>query len=120
MANINSISTHKGYYKGRSRTEHDFIHNYIQLDLYSGSGLLLVVLSDNFRPPITIQNERKKQTFETYVFTFDIVPLVLEETCFVGHTFKYKWKTKKKAQSRKCNAEMRKGNTCKGPSNKRI
>jgi hypothetical protein len=50
----------------------------------------------------------------THAFTIDIVPLVLEKTCFARHTFKYKWKinkTKQKAQSKKRNAEMRKGNT---------
>ena len=42
----------------------------------------------------------------THAFTFDIVPLVLEETYFAGHTFEYKWKTKQKAQFGKRNAEM--------------
>ena len=81
---------------------------------------MLAVLNDHIRPPINIQNRRNKQTFGTYTFTINLVPLVLEETCFAGHTFEYKWKTKQKAQSRKCNAEMRKGNTCKGPSNHQI
>ena len=70
---------------------------------------VLAVLNNEFRLPITIQNGRNKQTFDTYAFNVDIVPLVLEEICFAGHTFEYKWKTKKKAQFRKRNAEMRKG-----------
>ena len=55
---------------------------------------LLVVTNDNTRPPIIIQNRRNKQSFDIYAFTIDIVPLVLEKTCFVGYTFKYKWKNK--------------------------
>jgi hypothetical protein len=82
--------------------------------------LLLAIINDQIRSPIKVQNGRKKQTFDTYAYTCDIVPLVLAETCFAGHTFEYKWKTKQKAQSKKCNAEMRKGNTCKGPSNHQI
>ena len=58
-------------------------------------GDLLVVTNDNIRPPIIIQNKRNKQSFDTYAFTIDIVPLVLEKTCFAGHTFKYKWKINK-------------------------
>ena len=46
---------------------------------------------------------------DTYAFTVNLVPLVLEETCFAGHTFEYKWKTKKKVQFKKRNVEMRKG-----------
>jgi len=77
-------------------------------------GDLFVVLDDNIRPPIKIQNRRNKQTFNKYAFTIDIVPLVLEKTCFVGHIVEYKWKiskTKQKVQSRKRNAEMLKRNT---------
>ena len=55
--------------------------------------------------PIIVQNRRKKQYFDTYAFTIDIVPLVLEKTCFAGHTFEYKWKTKQKAQTRKRNVD---------------
>jgi hypothetical protein len=71
---------------------------------------LLTILNNNIRPPITIQTGRNKQTFDTYAFTFDIVPLVLEETCFVGHTFEYKWKTKQKAHNKKHKAEVSKRN----------
>ena len=74
-------------------------------------GDLLVVTNDNIRPPIITQNGRNKQTFDTYACTIDLVPLVLEKTCFAGHIFEYKLKinkTKQKAQSRKCNVEMRK------------
>jgi hypothetical protein len=62
---------------------------------------LLAVINDQIQPPITIQNRINKQTFDTYAYTIDLVPLVLEEICFAGHTFEYKWKTKPKAQSRK-------------------
>ena len=30
----------------------------------------------------------------------------MEKTYFAGHTFEYKWKTKQKAQNRKCKVEM--------------
>ena len=68
--------------------------------------LLLVVTNDQIRPPNKVQNMRNKQTYDTYAFSIDIVPLVLEKTCFAGHTFEYKWKTKKKAQNRKRKVEM--------------
>ena len=73
-----------------------------------------MVTNDQIRPPIIIQTRRNKQSFDTYAFTIDIIPLALEKTYFVGHTFEYKWKinkTKQKAQRRKHKAEMRKGNT---------
>ena len=76
-----------------------------------------MVLNDHIRSPIYIQNRRNKQTFDTYAFTIDLVPLVLEEVCFVGHTFKYKWKTKQNAQSRKHNAYPTSKNQAKAPSN---
>ena len=66
---------------------------------------MLAVTNDQIRPPITIQNGRNKQTFGTYAFIINLVPLVLEETCFVGHIFEYKWKTKHNAQSRKHNVD---------------
>ena len=66
---------------------------------------MLAVINNNIRPPITIQNGRNKQTFDTYAITINLVSLVLEETCFAGHTFEYKWKTKQNTQSRKCNAD---------------
>ena len=74
----------------------------------------MAVTNDNIGPPIIIQNRRNKQSFDTYAFTIDIVPLVLKKTYFAGHTFEYKWKinkTKQKAQRRKRKAEMCKGNT---------
>ena len=77
-------------------------------------GDLLAVTNDNIRPPIIIQNGRNKNTFDTYAFTIDIVPPILEKTCFAGHTFEYKWKinkNKQKAQRRKRKAEIRKQNT---------
>ena len=54
------------------------------------TGTVLAVLNDQIRPPNNIQNGRNKQTFGTYAFTINLVPLVLEETCFAGHTFEYK------------------------------
>ena len=62
---------------------------------------VLVVTNDHIRPPITIQNRRNKQTFDTYQYNIDIVPLVLQDYYFVGLIFEYKWKTKQKAQHRK-------------------
>ena len=47
-------------------------------------GDLLAVTNDQFQPPINIQNKGNKQTFDTYAYTIDLVPLVLEETCFAG------------------------------------
>ena len=67
----------------------------------------MAVTNEIIRPPIIIQNTRNKQSFDTYAFTIDIVPLVLEKTCFAGHTFEYKWKTKPKAQSGKRKADSR-------------
>ena len=58
----------------------------------------MVVIIDQIRPPNKVQNKRSKQSFDAYAFTINLVPLVLEKTCFAGHTFKYKWKTKQKAQ----------------------
>ena len=58
----------------------------------------MAVTNDNIGPPINIQNRRNKQSFDTYAFTIDIVPLVLEKTCFAGHTFEYKWKINKTKQ----------------------
>ena len=62
---------------------------------------LLAVTNDRIQPPNKVQNKRNKQSFDTYTFTINIVPLVLEKTCFAGHTFKYKWKTRQKVQSGK-------------------
>ena len=73
-----------------------------------------MLTNDNIQPPIIIENRINKQSFDTYAFTIDIVPLVLEKTCFAGHTLEYKWKinkTKQKAQSRNRNTEVRKENT---------
>jgi len=39
---------------------------------------MLVVLNDNIRLPNNIQTRRKKQTFDTYAFTIDIFPHVLD------------------------------------------
>jgi hypothetical protein len=72
----------------------------------------LAVTNDHFYPPIIIQNKRNKHAFDTYAYTIDLVPLVLEKSCFAGYIFKYKWKinkTKQKGTNRKRNAEMHKG-----------
>ena len=45
--------------------------------------------------------------FDTYAFTIDLVPRVLEKSCFVGQVFEYKWKTKQKGANRKRKIEMR-------------
>ena len=71
--------------------------------------MLLVVLNDQIRPPIKIQNRRNKQTYNTYAFIIDIVSLVLEESCFAEQIFEYKWKTRQKVQLRKRKAELRNG-----------
>ena len=65
-----------------------------QIDTYWRQRVLAVIINQ-IRPPIIVQNRRNKQSFDIYAFTIDIVPLVLEKTCFAGHTFKYKWKTNK-------------------------
>jgi hypothetical protein len=46
-----------------------------------------------------------KQSFDTYAFTIDLVPLVLEKSCFAGHVFEYKWKIIKRHNQAKCNAD---------------
>jgi hypothetical protein len=42
-----------------------------------------------------VQNRRNRHTFDTYVFTIDLVPLVFEKIYFLGHKFEYKWKNTK-------------------------
>ena len=64
-----------------------------------------MVTNDSIRPPIIIQDKRNKQTFDTYAFTIDLVPLVLEKTCFVGQIFEYKWKIDQNTQTRMRNAD---------------
>jgi hypothetical protein len=71
---------------------------------------VLAVTNNQIRPPNNVQNGRNKQSFDTYAFTIDIVPLVLQDYYFAGFIFKYKSKTKQKAQFGKHNAEMRKRN----------
>jgi hypothetical protein len=72
----------------------------------------LAVTNDQIRPPIIVQNRRNKHTFDAYAFTIDLVPLVFEKSCFVGHIIKYKWKTYKKVQTegvkQKCARENKK------------
>ena len=66
---------------------------------------MLAITIDRIRPPNKVQNGRNKQSFDTYAFTIDLVPLVFEKTCFIGHKFEYKWKTYQNAQTRKRKAD---------------
>jgi hypothetical protein len=50
---------------------------------------LLAVLNGHIRPPNKIQNRRNKQTYDTYAFTIDIVPLVLQDYYFAGLILEY-------------------------------
>jgi hypothetical protein len=59
---------------------------------------LLAVTNDHFYSPIIIQNKRNKHAFDTYAYTTDLVPLVLEKSCFAGYIFEYKWKINKTKQ----------------------
>ena len=72
----------------------------------------MAVTNDHFYPLIIVQNRRNKHAFDTYAFTIDLVPLVLEKSCFTSHIFKYKWKTYQKAQiedvKQKCAKENKK------------
>jgi hypothetical protein len=62
---------------------------------------LLVVTIDQIRPPIKVQNRRIEQTFDTYAYIINLVRLVLEKTCFAGHTLESKWKINKRGNTRK-------------------
>ena len=66
---------------------------------------LLAVTNDKIRPSNKVQNRRNKQSFDTYVFTIDLVPLVLEKSCFAGQVFEYKWKISKRRKTGKRNAD---------------
>ena len=46
----------------------------------------------------------------TYIFTIDIVPLVLEDQCFVGHVQEYGGIIVKIRHQRKRSADLLKGN----------
>ena len=46
----------------------------------------------------------------TYTFTIDIVPLVLEDQCFIGHVQEYSGIIVKMHHQRKRNADPLKGN----------
>ena len=65
----------------------------------------MAVTIDQIRPPIKVQNKRNKQSFDAYAFTIDLVPLVLEKSCFAGQVFEYKWKISKRHKTRKRNAD---------------
>jgi hypothetical protein len=66
---------------------------------------LLAVTIDRVWSPNKAQNRRNKQSFDIYAFTIDIVPLVLEKSCFVGQVFEYKWKISKRRKIKKRNAD---------------
>ena len=63
-------------------------------------GDLLAVINDQFRPPNKVQNGRNKQSFDTYAFTIDIVPLVLQDYYFVGLISEYSGKWSKCAKEK--------------------
>ena len=46
---------------------------------------LLAVLKYKIQPPTIIQKEGNYIFLQTYTFTIDIFPLVLENQCFAGH-----------------------------------
>ena len=60
-----------------------------------------MVSIDQIRPPIKLQNGRNKQTFDTYAYTIDLVPLILEKTCFAGHIHEIHGNYGQSAQTRK-------------------
>ena len=60
----------------------------------------MAVTNDQIQPPIIVQNRRNNHTFDTYACTINLVPFVLEKTCFVGHILEYKWKINKTKQKR--------------------
>jgi hypothetical protein len=70
----------------------------------TGSSIIswtLAVLIDQIRPPIETQNRRNKQTYDTYTFSIDIVPLVLEIYYFTEYIHNYGGIIVKKAQTKK-------------------
>jgi hypothetical protein len=68
---------------------------------------MLAVTNDQIRPPINIENRRNKQTFDTYAYTIDLVPLVLEETCFAGLHLNTSGKPSKRRNQAKRKADSR-------------
>jgi hypothetical protein len=76
---------------------------------------LLVVTNDQIRLPIIVQNRRNRHAFDTYAFTIDLVPLILEKSCSAGHIFEYKWKTYQKAQIEGVKQKYAKENKKRGP-----
>ena len=65
----------------------------------------MAVTNDQIRPPIIIQNRRNKHTFDTYAFTIDIVPLVLQDYYFAGLILEYNGIIVKMRHQRKRNAD---------------
>ena len=91
------------------------------LCLYQGKppSQVLAVTIDQIRPPNEVQNRRNKQSFDTYAFIIDIVPFVLEKTCFTEHTFEYKWKIIKRRNQAKRKADpMPRNEKTSHPTNK--
>ena len=62
---------------------------------------MLAVTNDRIQPPNNVQNRRLKQTFDTYAYTIDLVPLVLEKTCFARHILEIHGNYGQSAQTRK-------------------
>jgi hypothetical protein len=73
----------------------------------------LAVLNDHIRPSINIQNRRNKHTFDTYAFTIDIFPHVLEIQYFVGLIHEIHGNMIKKAQLGKHKANLAQRNQAK-------
>ena len=48
-----------------------------------------MVTNDQIRLPNKVQNRRNKQIYDTYAFTIDIVPLVLQDFYFAGLILEY-------------------------------
>ena len=65
----------------------------------------MAVTNDRIQPPSNVQNRRLKQTFDTYAYTIDLVPLVLEKTCFAGHIHEIHGNYGQSAQTRKRKAD---------------
>ena len=71
---------------------------------------------------ITSDHQLRSKTGEinkllTHAFTIDIVPLVLEESCFAGHIFEYKRKIRQKAQLKKRKVDFCAKGSREGPLN---
>jgi hypothetical protein len=66
---------------------------------------VLAVTNNQIRPPIIVQNRRNKHTFDTYAFTINIVPLVLQDYYFARLILEYNGIIVKIHLQRKRNAD---------------